>query len=136
LFLPDSKRQHTIVLNAPAPTVLNGIERIGSYVPPGANPERPRPDLKRQVLNDRAGRTAGVRLRLRHTRYDPHHHRAVTLPERGQNGSLQILESRVVLSEVPHRAHVNSEKKRAEYRFENNSLLAHPKIRTLTLNSV
>lgn len=70
LFLPDSKSgKKTIILNAPAMTVLSGIERIGSYVLPGADPERPRPDLKRpwQAMTAQAG-LQGVRLHdLRHT---------------------------------------------------------------------
>jgi integrase len=70
LFLPDSKSgKKTIILNAPAMTVLASIERIGPYVLPGADPERPRPDLKRpwQAMIAQAG-LQGVRLHdLRHT---------------------------------------------------------------------
>src|SRR5262249_53347678 len=48
LFLPDSKTgRKTVILNAPALSVLNGLERIGLYVVPGHNPEKPRHDLKR-----------------------------------------------------------------------------------------
>jgi integrase len=70
LFLPDSKSgKKTIILNAPALTVLNGIDRVGSYVVPGADPERPRPDLKRpwHAMIAQAD-LQGVRLHdLRHT---------------------------------------------------------------------
>jgi integrase len=48
LFLPDSKSgRKTVILNAPALAVLNGLERIGPYVVPGVDPEQPRHDLKR-----------------------------------------------------------------------------------------
>ena len=70
LFLPDSKSgRKTVILNAPALAVLNGLERIGPYVVPGDDPEQPRPDLKRpwDAVTKRAG-LAGVRLHdLRHT---------------------------------------------------------------------
>ena len=70
LFLPDSKSgQKTVILNAPAMTVLNGLERIGPFVVPGDNPESPRADLKRpwEAITKRAG-LSGVRLHdLRHT---------------------------------------------------------------------
>ena len=70
LFLPDSKSgRKTVILNAPALTVLNGLERVGPYVVPGDNPDRPRPDLKRpwDAVTKRA-RLFGVRLHdLRHT---------------------------------------------------------------------
>jgi integrase len=70
LFLPDSKSgRKTVILNAPALAVLNAIERIGPYVLPGDDPERPRRDLKRpwDSVTKRAGLT-GVRLHdLRHT---------------------------------------------------------------------
>src|SRR5262245_4852063 len=70
LFLPDSKSgRKTVVLNAPAVAVLNGLEKIGPYVVPGDDPERPRPDLKRpwRAITKRAG-LHGVRLHdLRHT---------------------------------------------------------------------
>jgi integrase len=59
----------TIILNAPALTVLNGLQRVGPYVVPGDNPEQPRRDLKRpwDAVTKRAG-LAGVRLHdLRHT---------------------------------------------------------------------
>jgi integrase len=70
LFLPDSKTgRKTVILNAPALSVLNGLERAGPYVVPGDDPERPRHDLKRpwEAVTKRAG-LAGVRLHdLRHT---------------------------------------------------------------------
>lgn len=70
LFLPDSKSgRKTIILNAPALTVLKGLERVGPYVVPGDDPKQPRHDLKRpwDAVAKRAGLT-GVRLHdLRHT---------------------------------------------------------------------
>jgi integrase len=70
LLLPDSKTgRKTVILNAPALSVLNALERVGPYVVPGDNPECPRPDLKRpwDTITKRAG-LAGVRLHdLRHT---------------------------------------------------------------------
>jgi integrase len=70
LFLPDSKSgRKTVILNAPAMAVLTGLERIGSYVVPGDDPEKPRADLKRpwEVVSKRGGLN-GVRLHdLRHT---------------------------------------------------------------------
>jgi integrase len=70
LFLPDSKSgRKTVILNAPAVTVLAGLEQIGSYVVPGDDPEHPRRDLKRpwDAVTKRAG-LVGVRLHdLRHT---------------------------------------------------------------------
>ena len=48
LFLPDSKSgRRTIILNAPALSVLNGLERVGPYVVAGNVPDEPRRDLKR-----------------------------------------------------------------------------------------
>jgi hypothetical protein len=64
LFLPDSKSgRKTVILNAPALAVLNGLERVGPYVVPGDNPDRPRPDLKRpwDAVTKRAS-LVGVRL--------------------------------------------------------------------------
>jgi integrase len=58
LFLPDSKSgRKTVILNAPALAVLNGLERIGPYVVPGDDPEQPRHDLKRpwNAVTKRAG---------------------------------------------------------------------------------
>jgi integrase len=70
LFLPDSKSgRKTIILNAPALSVLNALERVGPYVVPGDDPERPRHDLKRpwDAVTKHAG-LVGVRLHdLRHT---------------------------------------------------------------------
>ncbi|WP_414645588.1 tyrosine-type recombinase/integrase [Bradyrhizobium sp. 6(2017)] len=70
LFLPDSKSgRKTVILNAPALSVLNNLEWIGPYVVPGDDPEMPRHDLKRPwgAITKRAGLT-GVRLHdLRHT---------------------------------------------------------------------
>jgi integrase len=70
LFLPDSKSgRKTIILNAPALTVLNGLRQAGPFVVPGDNPDSPRADLKRpwEAITTRAGLT-GVRLHdLRHT---------------------------------------------------------------------
>ena len=48
LFLADSKTgKKTVILNAPASAVLAGLDRIGAYVVPGDDPEKPRADLKR-----------------------------------------------------------------------------------------
>jgi integrase len=70
LFLADSKTgRKTVILNAPALAVLAGLDRLGSYVVPGDNPEKPRADLKRpwEAVAKRAG-LSGVRLHdLRHT---------------------------------------------------------------------
>ena len=70
LFLPDSKSgRKTVILNAPALAILNGLERVGPYVVPGDDPAKPRPDLKRpwDAITKRAG-LDGVRLHdLRHT---------------------------------------------------------------------
>ena len=70
LFLPDSKTgRKTIILNAPALAVLSQLERVGPYVVPGDNPERPRCDLKRpwEAITRRAD-LDGIRLHdLRHT---------------------------------------------------------------------
>jgi integrase len=70
LFLADSKTgKKTVILNAPALAVLSGLDRLGSYVVPGNDPEKPRADLKRpwEAVAKRAG-LDGVRLHdLRHT---------------------------------------------------------------------
>jgi integrase len=70
LFLPESKTgRKTIILNAPALAVLCELERLGSYVIPGDDIEKPRSDLKRpwETVSKRAG-LDGVRLHdLRHT---------------------------------------------------------------------
>lgn len=48
MFLPESKTgKKTIILNAPALEVLNGLDRLGRYVVPGDDPDKPRADLKR-----------------------------------------------------------------------------------------
>jgi len=70
LFLADSKTgKKTVILNAPALAVLAGLDRLGSYVVPGDDPDRPRADLKRpwEAVARRA-KLDGVRLHdLRHT---------------------------------------------------------------------
>ena len=70
LFLADCKTgRKTVILNAPALAVLTSLDRLGSYVVPGADPERPRADLKRpwEAVAKRA-ELRGVRLHdLRHT---------------------------------------------------------------------
>jgi integrase len=70
LFLPDSKTgKKTVILNAPALAVLNGLDRVGPYVIPGDDIEKPRADLKRPwaAILKRAG-LSGVRIHdLRHT---------------------------------------------------------------------
>ena len=70
LFLPDSKSgRKTVILNAPALSVLSGLERTSAFVVPGDKPESPRADLKRpwEAITTRAG-LRGVRLHdLRHT---------------------------------------------------------------------
>jgi integrase len=70
LFLPESKTgRKTIILNAPAIAVLSGLNRLGAYVIPGNDPEKPRADLKRpwEAVSKRAS-LVGVRLHdLRHT---------------------------------------------------------------------
>jgi integrase len=70
LFLPDSKSgRKPVILNAPALAVLAKLNRVGPYVVPGDDPERPRTDLKRpwEVVTRSSG-LLGVRLHdLRHT---------------------------------------------------------------------
>lgn len=70
LFLADSKTgSKTVILNAPALAVLADLDRLGAYVVPGDDPEKPRADLKRlwEAVAKRAG-LGGVRLHdLRHT---------------------------------------------------------------------
>lgn len=70
LLLPDSKTgRKPIYLNAAAIAILADLQRIGTYVVAGDNPEAPRADLKRpwQLIARRAG-LIGVRLHdLRHT---------------------------------------------------------------------
>jgi integrase len=70
LFLADSKTgRKTVILNALALAVLARLDRLGSYVVPGDDPEKPRADLKRpwEAVARRAG-LDGARLHdLRHT---------------------------------------------------------------------
>src|SRR5499433_1647562 len=70
LFLADSKTgKKTVILNALALAVLAGLDRLGPYVVPGDDPDKPRADLKRpwQAVAKRSG-LDGVRLHdLRHT---------------------------------------------------------------------
>jgi integrase len=70
LLLPDSKSgRKTVVLNAPAMSVLAGLPQFGPFVVPGDDPKKPRRDLKRpwKSVTHHAG-LAGVRLHdLRHT---------------------------------------------------------------------
>ncbi len=74
LLLPTSKTgKKTIVLNAPALTILNSLPRVGTYViagtSAGADDEKPRSDLKKpwKAISARAG-LEGVRIHdLRHT---------------------------------------------------------------------
>jgi integrase len=70
LFLADSKTgRKTVILNAPALAVLTSLDRLGSYVVPGDDPEKARADLKRpwEAVAKRA-ELSGVRLHdLRHT---------------------------------------------------------------------
>ena len=70
LLLPETKTgRRTVVLNAPALTVLASLPRVGPYVIPAGDPKRPRHDLKRlwSAVSRRA-KLDGVRLHdLRHT---------------------------------------------------------------------
>ena len=70
LFLANSKTgRKTVILNAPALAVLTSLHRLGPYVVPGDDPDKPRADLKRpwEGVARRAG-LEGVRLHdLRHT---------------------------------------------------------------------
>ena len=73
-MLPDSKTgAKSIILNAPALSVLAGLERVGAYViagqSAGTDGEKPRADLNRpwRSIAKRAG-LAGLRIHdLRHT---------------------------------------------------------------------
>lgn len=48
LLLPDSKTgQKTVILNRSAIAILSSSERVGSFVVPSSDPNRPRHDLKR-----------------------------------------------------------------------------------------
>jgi integrase len=70
LFLGDSKTgKKSIVLNAPALAILQGLPDRGAYVIPGDLPDAPRSDLKRlwSAVTARSD-LAGVRIHdLRHT---------------------------------------------------------------------
>jgi integrase len=74
LLLPKSKTgKKTVILNAPAISVLSGLPRVGAYViagmSAGQEDERPRSDLKKpwRAVSRRAG-LEGVRIHdLRHT---------------------------------------------------------------------
>jgi integrase len=70
LFLPDSKTgRKTVVLSSAAMAVLESLERIGTFVVPGNNPDRARADLKKpwEAIAKYAGLDR-VRLHdLRHT---------------------------------------------------------------------
>jgi integrase len=70
LLLPTSKTgKKTIILNAPALAILNGLPRSGDYVIAGASADKPRSDLKKpwKAVSSRAALT-GVRIHdLRHT---------------------------------------------------------------------
>jgi integrase len=70
LLLPKSKTgKKTVVLNAPALTVLSTLPRVGSYVIASLDPDRPRHDLKKpwDAMTRAAGLT-GVRIHdLRHS---------------------------------------------------------------------
>lgn len=70
LMLPDSKTgKKTIMLNAPALSILAALPRAGRFVIAGDDPEKPRADLHRPwaLVSKRAG-LEGVRLHdLRHT---------------------------------------------------------------------
>jgi integrase len=70
LLLPTSKTgKKTIVLNAPALSILNNLPRSGAYVIAGTSAEKPRSDLKKpwRAVSKRA-RLEGVRIHdLRHT---------------------------------------------------------------------
>jgi integrase len=70
LLLPDSKTgQKTIILNAPALTVLNSLPRAGQFVIAGDRADKPRSDLKRPWASvSKAAGVSGVRVHdLRHT---------------------------------------------------------------------
>ena len=70
LLLPTSKTgKKTIVLNAPALAILNGLPRTSGFVIAGTSVDSPRSDLKKpwKAVAARAGLT-GVRIHdLRHT---------------------------------------------------------------------
>lgn len=66
IMLPDSKTgRKTLVLNAPAATILAELPRLGDYVIVGDDPKKPRSDLKKPwaLVARRAGFTALVEKR-------------------------------------------------------------------------
>ena len=70
LFLPETKTgKKTVVLNAPALAVLNGLDRIGNFVIAGDNAGAPRADLKRPwAMLTREAKLEGLRIHdLRHS---------------------------------------------------------------------
>lgn len=70
LLLPDSKTDRkAVILNGAAIAVLTSLQRIGRYVVPGTDADRPRHDLKRPWDHIRShARLDAVRLHdLRHT---------------------------------------------------------------------
>jgi integrase len=69
LLISTHSAEKTVILNAPALAVLTGLGRLGSYVVPGDNPERPRADLKRpwEAVARRAGLDGVCLHDLRHT---------------------------------------------------------------------
>ncbi len=70
ILLPESKTgRKTIVLNAPALAVLNGLERVGPYVVAGDKPKKPRADLKRPwAMVTREAGLDGLRIHdIRHS---------------------------------------------------------------------
>jgi integrase len=70
LFLPDSKTgKKTVVLNAPALTVLSELPRTSDYVIAGEDPNKPRHDLKKPwSMVVRRADLGGLRIHdMRHT---------------------------------------------------------------------
>jgi integrase len=70
LFLPDSKTgKKTIVVGGAAVAVLTNLDRLGKYVIPGNDPDKPRADLQRPwALISRHADLEGLRLHdLRHS---------------------------------------------------------------------
>jgi integrase len=70
LFLPSSKTgKKTVILNGPALEILSSLRRLGPYVIPGNDPNKPRADLHKpwEALTRRAN-LPGLRLHdLRHS---------------------------------------------------------------------
>lgn len=68
LLLPTSKTgRKAVVLNAPALAVLDSLERLGPFVIPGADPEKPRADLKKPWVT--VSKRAGIDCRLHDLRH-------------------------------------------------------------------